>query len=389
MIKHIVLLTTLIALSFSSAALAAEPGSGTIQGQIVNSTEGGGSVADQEITLKTFLNDTETTSSTSKTSPDGQFTFDGLSTGSSYSYQITITYQEAEYNGERLSFGEGETTKSTMLTVYDSTQSDEAIKVTDAHTIIYPGEGSLEIMEFYRFTNETDHTYIGSGEITATGTRRTLRFPLPEKMTGLQYGGELMECCVLNSEDGLTDTMAVMPGTKEIAYSYRVDYKSGGYDFSQKINYPIANYNFLVKGETSQVASDRLVSNEPVDIEGASFNYLSGGQLLPGDIVTAQLSGLPESSNQGTILWTVLALVALSGGFGLSYLMKKNRLQPVTSKSGTLDQRRGGLLAELAQLDDDFEASEISEKVYRRLRSEKKNQLVELTQGIKKGKGSR
>jgi hypothetical protein len=56
LIKRIALLIMITILSLSAPALAAEPGSGLIEGQVVNGTEGSGSsAADQDITLKTYL----------------------------------------------------------------------------------------------------------------------------------------------------------------------------------------------------------------------------------------------------------------------------------------------------------------------------------------------
>ena len=101
-----------------------------------------------------------------------------------------------------------------------------------------------------------------------------------------------------------------------------------------------------------------------------------------GDILEVQLSGLPQTNNQGVILWVVLILVVLGTGFGFVYLMRKRRLQPVSSED-SLDQKRQRLLIELAHLDDNFEAGKIPEKNYRRLRSVRKAQLVELMQRSK------
>ena len=123
-------------LSLSASALAAESDSGTIEGQIINGTTGGSSVANQDITLNTYLNDAEADTTTTKTDAEGHFVFNGLSTESGYSYQAVLTFQEAEYYSEWLIFDEGETTKSAEVTVYDSTTIDEAIEVAMAHTII-------------------------------------------------------------------------------------------------------------------------------------------------------------------------------------------------------------------------------------------------------------
>ena len=53
LIKRIAILMILSLLSLSAPALAAEAGTGIIEGQLVNETEGGSSVADQEVTMTT------------------------------------------------------------------------------------------------------------------------------------------------------------------------------------------------------------------------------------------------------------------------------------------------------------------------------------------------
>lgn len=383
MIGRIVLISVILILSLSAPVLAAEPGNGKIGGQLVNGTTGGSSVADQTVTLTTYLNDKESGTSTAKADAEGRFVFNGLSTASGYAYEVKVTYQEADYTGERLKFANGETTKSTRLTVYDSTGSDEAVKISAAHTIVYLAEGGLEVVEYLVFANESDRSYIGSGEITTTGTRRTLKLPLPAKATELQYGDQLMSCCILQDANGLTDTMAVLPGEKLIAYSYKVSYSGGAYKFSRKVDYPIASYSFLVQGgEAIQLTSNRLAPAGPMQIEGNTFNTLSGGSLAAGDTLEVQVAGLPKSANMQTIIWVLGAMVVLGVAGGLAYLRKKQTLRPVRIAESA-DRMRQRLLLELAGLDDDFESGKIEKETYRKLRAEKKAQLVELMQGLK------
>jgi len=83
-----------------------------------------------------------------------------------------------------------------------------------------------------------------------------------------------------------------------------------------------------------------------------------------------------------------LALVVLSGGFGLSYLLRKKSVHLVSSDNEP-DRRRQRLLTEIAQLDNDFEDNKIPEEHYSRLRTEKKAQLVALMQKSKEESGNR
>jgi len=388
LIKHLALLVVIFTLILAVPASADESADGIIEGQIVNGTEGGSSVADQEIILKTYLNDAEMASASTITDADGYFIFDKLSTELDYGYQVTLTFQEAEYNSEWLTFNDSETSKFTEVTVYDSTASDESIRVEMAHTIIYVEPGSLRVEEYLFFVNEADRTYVGSKNAAGEGTRETLRFSLPKGATELQQTYGLMECCILGSEEGFVDTMPVLPGGKEVVYSYRVNHDSGTYNFPQKVNYPVTNFDFLVQGEGVKIASDELITEEPLNIEGLQFSHLSGTNLDSGDIISARLSGLSGTNSQGSITWVVLTFIVLTGGFGLTYVLRKRKLQAVAPES-SLEQRSQKILAEIVQLDDDFEDSKIDEEVYRRLRAEKKSQLIVLMKKTKERSGNR
>ncbi len=379
MIKHLALLVTAFILSLSTPASAAEPDSGVIYGQLVNGTKGSSSVTHQDITLKAYQSDNERDPVATKTDAKGKFVFDGLATDTSYSYQVTLTFQQAEYHSEEFSFNKGETSKSVEVTVYDSTTSDEAIWVATGHTIIYIGQGNLLVKEYLLFVNESDRTYIGSRGAGTDGGRETLRFFLPNGASELQLAGDLMGRCILSSEGDLIYIMPVLPGNMEIAYTYRVNYSSGTYIYSQRVNYPTDIFNLMVQGEGPTVTSHQLTTEGLIDFEGTLFNHLLGSDFTPGETLVVHLSDLPEANNQAAALWALLALVVTICGFGFSYLLRKSKPQPVNLKDD-FNQTKYRLLTEMAQLDDDFEAGKIQEENYRRLRATRKAQLVKLMQ---------
>lgn len=391
MIKRIALLVTVLvlALSLGAPALAAETGKGVIEGILVNKTQGGGGVVDQLITLKIYKNDTETGSKTAKTLADGKFAFTELITDTGYSYLVTLTYQGADYEGDRISFGKEETKKLVEMVVYDSTAKDDAIRIEVSHVLVYPQEGSLLIKEYFQFTNDSDKTYIGAKDPSSAELVPTLRFSLPKGYSELQYDG-LMECCIVNIDDGVADSMAVMPGQKEILIQYRVPYKSTEFNFSQKANHPLTAFNFLVQGEGLSVTSGKLIREDPVNMEGQVFSYYSAKDLAKGDIVTAAITGLPKSSSVGTIIvWTGGTLAVLAGGFVLTQRRNRKAGPLKAAPADNFSRKRQRLLSELARLDDEFEAGNISQEVYKKQRAEKKAQLVELMRGARdvSGKG--
>ena len=374
-------------LSLSLPSVAAEDASGTIEGQLVNGTANGSSIADVVVQLTTLVNYQETgTIVTAKTRSDGQFTFSNLSTSPNNSYEVTLTYQEAEYFSDFIVFGQGETSKSANITVYDSTNSDAALKVTSAHTVIKVVQDYLEITVIYDFINASDRTYVGSGEIMSTGRRKTLTFSLPAEATEIKFGEGLVEKYVISSHGGFIDTMTVSPEGREVVYAYKVPYSGSTYKFQQKLDYPVAQFGLLVQGEDIKITSDQLADQGPLDMgTGTPYLYLTGQNMASGEIVSATLSR-PINQKMVTI-WVAGALIVMIVGAGLAYrkFRGKSKAQPV--KVGNkpapraakgIDQREQALFAELAQLDDDFAAGSIQEDAYRAQRAAKKAQLIKL-----------
>ncbi|MFC2020652.1 hypothetical protein ACFLU1_02525 [Chloroflexota bacterium] len=385
MIKTLALLLVIFILSLPAQVLAAEPADGMIDGQIVNGTADGSSVANLDIALKIYLNGDEMDSATSVADTEGRFTFSDLLTEPEYSYEVSLFYQEAEYFSDIIIFSDNETTKSANIVVYNSTDDASAIMIVMAHTIIYAGENSIDVTEYYLFANDDDLTYIGSEVINEEGTKETLSFNLAAGVTQFQPTLGLMDCCIFSSEEGFIDTMAVMPGMKEISYSYTIDTGSGEYTLPLKINYPVVNYDLMVQG--AEVVADQLTAEEPIVIEGIQYSHLSGSDIPTNTTLAISLAGLPVSNDQGDIIWLLAAVIVVGAGFSFVYLIKKRNLQPV-SREDNPEQVRQRLLIQLAQLDDDFENGKIAEEDYKKFRAEGKITLMELMQITKDEKGS-
>ncbi len=110
---------------------------------------------------------------------------------------------------------------------------------------------------------------------------------------------------------------------------------------------------------------------------------IKGIALAPGDTLVIQLSGLPGTDHQEVIIWVVVTLVVIALGAGSVYLRRRRGLQLVCHED-SLNQKKQELLVELAQLDNDFEDGIIQGEAYRRLRAEKKSELVALVHNREK-----
>jgi hypothetical protein len=232
-------------------------------------------------------------------------------------------------------------------------------------------------MEFWLFVNESDRAYIGPKKDTADQNGEILKFSLPEGATNLQYSEGLVEYSAGEKKVDLIDITPVLPGEKEIIYSYIVNNNSGKYTFSRDVTYPIAKYNLLVNGENIDVAANQLKKGEPFNMGGTLFAHFSGSNFAPGDRITAELSGLSKPITQNTIFLMAIVLVVILIVFMAVYTIRKRNLQLVTPDANSA-QIRQRMLSQLAQLDDDFENQQISEEGYLKKRAAIKEKLIKV-----------
>ena len=362
-------------MGFPAAVLAAESGSGTVEGNVVNKTQDGSAVSGLEVTLKTYTKNDELSSAVAKTDSEGHFVFTGLLTDPAYTYILMLPFQQVVYYSQDFTFEEKETTKSVPIEVYDSTNINASIKVETAHAVISASKDSLTVMEFWQFVNESDRAYIGPQKGTAEQNGEILKFSLPEGATNVQYSEGLVEYSAGEKKVDLIDTTPVLPGEKQIIYSYVINNSSGKYTFSRDVTYPIAKYNLLVNGENIEISATQLKKGEPFNMGGTLFTRLSGTNFAPGDRITAELSGPSKPITQNTILLIAIVLVVILIVFTLVYTTRKRTLQLATPDDNSI-QTRQRMLSQLARLDDDFENQQISEENYLMERAAIKEKLM-------------
>ncbi|MDZ4246262.1 MAG: hypothetical protein U1D67_03990, partial [Dehalococcoidia bacterium] len=311
---------------------------------------------------------------------EGYFIFQNLATDPSFSYQVTVNFQSADYTSEKLTFREGEISKFVGTNVYDSTTDVSKIKVSMAHSLVYAENESLEVLEFYLIVNESDKTYIGQGVAAPGGKTETLKFSMPDGVTAMQPMSGLRESRIFKTDAGFIDTMPVLPGPMEVVFSYVIENKSPKYTFSRDIHYPTKSYQFLVQSNISNIESDELTNEGIMEQQGNSFKRFSAKDLIPGEKVVARFSGLPRSGGTNRLQWVISTMAILIAGGAAVYLFRRRRPQPVPAAAAVPELAEDRLLIEIAGLDDDFEAGVIPEEIYRKLREEKKALLIKLRQ---------
>lgn len=376
------LLIMVILLLIGHPALAAGPsGDGQIQGTIVNKTSGGtSSVGGQLVTLNIFQGTSALNSSTVQTGVDGKYSFSGLSTDASYTYEVDITYQGADYYSDPLQFVSGETSITADIGVNDTTSTDEAISITLAHVVLTQDSNGLNVTQYYDFANSGDRAYIGLPSSTAPGKNETVKMTLPQRAANFQVAYGMTDTELIKNGNSLIDTVPVTPAGREISFSYTLPSTAS---LAWTFNYDVTRFDILTSDPSIKLTGDKLTAEQPLNINGGNYQDYSSENLVRGDTVSAVLSAASVSS-LGHFNWEWLLLIPIVGVVGAIGIVaaKRRRDQPEPSRlpSNNYPDLKEKLLNEIAALDDSFEDGKIDRKEYERLRSEKKRKLATLTE---------
>jgi mono/diheme cytochrome c family protein len=371
---------------------------GAIAGQVGNATTGE-PVGDVEVRLRRWGTESELPPLVAQADVDGNFHFKGLDTGNHAFYLAEVTYDDVPFPSDFVSFEPGVSQLSVPVNVYETTTSDEDIKVERFHFIVLGEQpGFLSVLELYQFSNLGDHAYVGT--VNEEGVRETVRIALPTGAQDLTLQGGALGVDFLETDEGLVATSPIIPGaeTFEVAFVYVAPYSGKTLDLDRPLYYDTATVNGLVMDVGAKLESDVLSDEGEREAQGQTYLQYTGQDLASGETLPIQLVDLdkiefastPEPADadpvmpssglsQTALLWMTLGLGALAIVFVLIYPSLRPRLvgeAPTSQSDLTREQQR--LLLTLARLDQAYEAGDLNEAVYRRARARRKAELADV-----------
>lgn len=380
----VIALGLLLAVLLAAPAFAQE--AGTLRGTVSNGSSGGAPIGEGiTLTLHVYQDDVEVETRPGTTEAIGQFSFDGLSTAAGRAYRVEAFYLGIGYFApvdSVLTFSSGETALTGDVTVYETTGDAAQITIDSGHLIAESLGPMLRVSELYLFGNTGDRTYVGT--LGADGQLSTVHVPLPPGAVGVAFGEDDAPDRYIVGEDGVRDTTPVRPGqeTALVFFSYHVPVEEQSLRFERSYDYPVGLLNVLLAQPGLALSGDRLQARGPQSFQGRQYEQyaavnLPAGSVLAFDLAvtaseaaggteTGPAAGQPVSDQQGLIgtIGLILAGLAASGalGYGLAA-----RPQPAGGAGAVPEANPEArrLLAQVAALDDAFEAGEIDEETYR------------------------
>jgi hypothetical protein len=320
------ILVIILAVGIPGSLSAQDSEQGVIEGQVVNETEGGGSVSDLDVVLIAPVEGEASEIQTSQTDAEGKFRFTDVALAQSYLVRVCYMLIDYYYPVE---FSEAETEKSIEVPVCDTTTDDQAISVYLLKVILRAEEGYFSVTEVMWFLNDGDRTYIGSEETSFGGIQGTLVFTLPEGATDFGVPEESVGDYYIVDDNTVTNTLVFPPGEKDIIFSCNLDVPSSGdLAIDLPIDYPTDSLHVLVRGEDIEVSSTQLNPADPVTTEaGEQYIHFTADTLNRGDTVDIRLSSLSGDTNSILIIIGIMVAVVIIG-FGTYFLMRRRAKAP-------------------------------------------------------------
>ena len=389
----LVLITSLLVMSqLQSAGLpvaSAQSPPDEILGIIINGTDGGVVPENMEVLLMSIdLASNQIIEQESTTvDEDGIFRFSNLVSGPGLSYRVVAN---AGVYTPSIDMGGVENWSNVRINIYNPTTSLEDINL-DSYVLMVPSIDAkgrqAGILTVINVNNTGDRIWMPNIDDSNLTGLDLLRFNLPAGFTDLAVESELPPGYILEIDTGFAMTNPIPPGASAILVSYIISYEADGFDFTLKLPYGADQVRMLLPEDAGLIKAAQLGSLESVVVADNVFNSLEGINFAVDEQINVSFTGLPQPTALQSlsdffegrtyviiITWVVGIVLLAILGYALYSSRKSSDL---SSEDDDEFASRTDIVAEIAVLDEEYEANNIDEDDYNDQRNELKRLALE------------
>jgi len=266
-----------------------------VRGYVVNETKESVIPDGLEIILHTF--DPDGGPVETRKSPvdnDGYFEFLGVMEDSTLKYFITVEHESFIYNKEILGDSLSDPIK---ISVYDRTL-DPTVVTFGTHIFVIadisPANQTVSVVEFIKFTNNSDKTLIPDVDNVPPIT--FVRFSMPDNFSELDVQTDLPGGQIISVGTGFAITSPITPGNHQISFSYLIEYEDNQIGYDQKLIHGAEFFQALVPNRLSGVKISMESEVTDLDIEGTAYTAWNLYDIEPNTGPFIYVEGLPDAS---------------------------------------------------------------------------------------------
>lgn len=360
----------------------------TIEGRLINATPGGTVEAGIPLMLHSFNGQQMLAMVDGVTDAAGAFRFEQVEVAEGGTFAVMATVGQTVYFSERMAPSPGQATLELPVTIYDTTPDAGGIRVEQMHALVdFFSPTLLQMAEIYIISNDGNRA-VEEGVTLDDGQTATLRFTLPDGATDLSFEGGQLGQRFVQTEDGFADRFGVPPGsgTSQVVVRYFLPYQSG-LRLSRSLAYPVDHLSVIVPQMGISLASTDLVWTDSRQIQDdQTVDIFIGAGIRAGQAFSFELVGQPElnvvsvspefSTQPAAQPATTpkplfiglglvgLGLVLLGGGV---WWWRRERAK--SALATPVESPETDLIWAIAELDEAYEAGDISKESYIHQRS--------------------
>ncbi|RMD92442.1 MAG: carboxypeptidase regulatory-like domain-containing protein [Calditrichaeota bacterium] len=389
-----------LSLIFLSISFSAGKGAttGIISGKVLNGSLNGQPVVQQDVVLYKVQDgqDVDEPRPHAITDSQGKFVFENLDIAPGVAYYPLTFHETIRYTGPMVTLQPDAAQQQSDITVFETTESDSAIVAEMHHVVVDLGDGSLSVQEVYSYKNPSKYALFRPAP-SKPELKIGLQYALPKGARALQFGGDLMNCCVVVDGNRVLDTMEFKPGPRQVVLSYELPIAGKALRVIKPI---MANTQSLdvylppgvdmgslfLTQDGKKVVDAVSVSAEnpqPFQIRGKSYTRYEIPNIQKGAMFNLALDNLP--TKPWNLKW--IAPVALAVLIAISLLLSQKRkraLEPsavdTSNPHTTVAMQWQAKIDQVIQLDEDFELGQIDPSRYEALREQLLSEIVSLAE---------
>lgn len=375
-----------------AATAAAESLTLTVSGTISNGTPGGTVPGTLPLTLHVIASNgtPHDLATVQGTATDGKFTFPDVARQIGQAYVITAQYAGVQQFGTpvKLAEGAGETL-DLSFSIYDLGSNAADVVVTQQTVILdFSGTTGVTVNEGLNFQNAGQRIYL-TDQTDANGSRVSIRLPLPNGANTITLDPAVQgQFEVVNGPPStVISALPLFPGeSRPLQFSYTVPL-TGRLDLAIPSPYTIQAFTVYVPQQSGlAIADSGFPADSPITLQdsaGQNVAYNGYRMAVPSRAgTTIELSVASQSDLQNAdaiqrrnTLAIVVTLALCAFALVAAIMWRLNRLERV--RRTQLPAAHSTLVAQIAALDEQFEAGKVPQPEYETRRALLKTRLVE------------
>jgi hypothetical protein len=384
--KWIGLAAVIALLMVTTASAAAAPNDGTVSGQVLNKTNGGGATGGTSVQLIAFGRKEQAPlgQQTVQADADGRYVFNGVDRDPNIVYLTVARFQNVNYPSDQPFQLQDQPTAQADIGVYDATGADDGIQLESLNLLVMGAQqGVLQCMEMGALLNNSDRTFVTANP-QDQALANAVKFALPKGALSVQMQAGFSDQDVIPSLGGIQVTSPIPPGRHQFAMSFQLPYSGSDVDVSMQIPYPAGSYSMYLPDTGVKLQGSPLQAGGPTQLGGQSYSLYTAANVAKSTMIGGTLSGLGGTTglapNQLALISLGVVLFVIGGGVILfGGRLRGPRFVERVPAGIDHDQERLELVVRLAALDERFAAGEVGQAEYDTERARGKQRLRELT----------